>query len=544
MKEDILMRIKKSLRILTAGLLTAFVLVVTGAVNTEADVVKAAGGATVTSCVINGGNVAVTASVSATSEDGQLYLFAEPIYSDGISTEPVATAPAGATAAFTTPLNANQANSRLYAKFVVAAKQGGSFVPLNTGAYITNPEAIASHSFARSNPGKKGLLINPDYLNTNEYANLGVKQAIYNIPLSNIIGPTTNGMYPTINYNYNGKTYQFNGLVVAEYDHVFGNLTSKGIAVTAILLNNSNGRAPHMIHPLSRDGRACPYYAFNVAEQAGVEQLEATAAFLAERYSGGHGKVQNWIVGNEVTARLEWNYINVQDINAYVNEYAEAYRIIYNGIKSKNANANIYICIDQQWDRNRNEIGKYDSKDLINVFNANITSGGNIDWGLAVHPMPVPLTWAAYWTGGAYYKNLVKHNENSPYVTMENIEVTTDYMCKPELLSPTGQVRSIIASEVGYTSGQGEQMQAAAFAHGYMQAANNQHIDAFLLSRQTDDPQEIAQGLLFGIENADHSHKLVYDYYKNIDTANAASYLEQAKAIMGIADWSQVITAR
>lgn len=544
MKEDILMRIKKSLRILTAGLLTAFALVVTGAVSTGADVVKAAGGATVTSCVINGGNVAVTASVSATSEDGQLYLFAEPIYSDGISTEPVATAPAGATAAFTTPLNANQANSRLYAKFIVAAKQGGSFVPLNTGAYITNPEAIASHSFPRNNAGKKGLLINPDYLNTDEYTNLGVKQAIYNIPLSNIIGPTTNGMYPTINYNYNGKTYQFNGLVVAEYDHVFGNLTNKGIAVTATLLNNSNGRAPHMIHPLSRGGHACPYYAFNVAEQAGVEQLEATAAFLAERYSGGHGKVQNWIVGNEVTARLEWNYINIQDINAYVNEYAEAYRLIYNSIKSKNANANIYICIDQQWDRNRNEVGKYDSKDLINVFNANITAGGNIDWGLAVHPMPVPLTWAAYWTGGAYYKNLVKHNENSPYVTMENIEVTTDYMCKPELLSPNGQVRSIIASEVGYTSGQGEQMQAAAFAHGYMQAANNQHIDAFLLSRQTDDPQEIAQGLPFGIENADRSHKLVYDYYKNIDTANAASYLEQAKAIMGIADWSQVLTAR
>ena len=82
-------------------------------------------------------------------------------------------------------------------------------------------------------------------------------------------------------------------------------------------------------------------------------------------------------------------------------------------------------------------------------------------------------------------------------------------------------------------------MQAAAFAHGYMQAANNQHIDAFLLSRQTDDPHEIAQGLPFGIENVDHSHKLVYDFYKNIDTPNAAPYLEQAKAIMGIAGYSK-----
>jgi len=538
------MRMKKNLRLFAAGLITAFVLVVSGAVKTDADVVKAAGSATV-NCVINGSNVVVTANVAAPSDDGLVYLFAEPIYSDGITTSSLASAPAGGMASFTVPLNANSANSRLYSKFIVAAKQGGAFVPLNAGNYITNPEAIATHSFGRSNPGKKGILINPDSLVTNELTNLGVKQAIYNIPLSNIIGPTTNGMYPTINYSYNGKTYQFNGLVVAEYDHVFSNLTNRGITVTATLLNNNNGRAPHMIHPLSRDGHPCPYYAFNVADAAGAEQIAATAAFLAERYSGrGHGKVENWIIGNEVTARLEWNYINIQDINLYVNEYAEAFRLFYNGIKSKNANANVYICIDQQWDRNRREVGKYDSKDLIDVFNGNVSARGNIDWGLAVHPMPVPLTWAAYWTGGAYYKNLVKHSVNSAYVTMENIEVTTDYMCRPELLSPTGQVRSIIASEVGYTSGQGEQMQMAAMLHGYLQAANNQHIDAFLLSRQTDDLHEIAQGLPFGIENVDRSPKLAYDAYKFMDTPNAAPYLEQAKALMGIADWGQVITAR
>ena len=158
--------------------------------------------------------------------------------------------------------------------------------------------------------------------------------------------------------------------------------------------------------------------------------------------------------------------------------------------------------------------------------------------------MPLPLTWAPYWTTGAYYKNLVKHNVNSAYVTMENIEVLTDYMCRPELLAPNGQVRSIIATEVGYTDSQGQDMQAAAFVHGYLQAENNQHIDAFILSRETDVAAEIGQGLAFGVTNVDGSPKLIYDYYKYIDTPNAGPYMDQAKAMMGISDWSQVLTAR
>ncbi len=123
---------------------------------------------------------------------------------------------------------------------------------------------------------------------------------------------------------------------MAEYDNIFKTISDRGIAITAALLNNNDGRFPQMIHPLARDGSPCPYYAFNTAEPEGVEYIAATASFLTERYSNqGHGKVDNWVIGNEVTARVEWNYINIQDLNAYVNEYAEAFRLFYNGIKSK-----------------------------------------------------------------------------------------------------------------------------------------------------------------------------------------------------------------
>lgn len=540
------MKHTKMMRVLAAGIVSAFVLAATGIVGNDVSVVEAAPAAMNVQASISGKDVNVVASATAApaSDDGMLYLFAEPIYSDTITTNALASAPAAANATFTTPLNADSADSRLYSKFFVAAVQGGQYVPLNPGAYIVNPEAIATNTFARTETGLKGLLIDPAKLSNGELQDLGVKQVLYNISVNRMLGPTDNPSYPTINYTYNGKTYQMNGVLVAEYEHIFGTLSRNGIQITAIFLNENNGRNGHFLHPLSRDGFASPHYALNTAEPQAVEDLIAVASFCAEHYSNEkNGKVDNWIVGNEVNKRYEWNYVNISDLNAYANEYAEAVRLCYNAIKSKNANAHVNICTDQQWDRNTREAGKYDAKDFINAFNSAILAGGNIDWGLMNHPYPVPLTWAAYWTGGGYYKNLVKHNENSAYVTMENIEVLTDYMCRPELLNPAGQVRSIQVG-AGYNTSQGENYACAAMVLAYQQAINNQHIDTFIFSRQSDIAAEIPQGLVYGLTNVDGSHKTTYDCYKNLDGPNAAAYLQQALALRGVSDLSQVIIPR
>lgn len=537
----------KCVRTLAAGILSVAVLVLSGAAGDGAGKVQAAGSGMAVTAAISGTDVHVSASAAKApaSDDGMLYLFAEPVYSDTITTNALASAPAGANAAFVTPLNANSADSRLYSKFIVAALQGGQYVPLNTGAYIINPEAIANKTFGRTATGKKGLIIDPSKLNNGEITDLGVKQTALVLPVSKFIGPTEDSVYPTINYTYNGRSYQFNGLAVAEYDNIFSKLTGMGVQITAQLLNPNNGRAPQLIHPLAKDGFSCQYYVFNTAEKDGAEYLEATVAFLAERYSDGtHGRVDNWIVGNEVNKRHEWNYVAINDLNAYVNEYAEGFRICYNAIKSRNANANVYICMDQQWDRNRPEAGKYDSKDFIDSFNAIVSAGGNIDWGLVSHPYPVPLTWAAYWTGDAYYKNLVKHNVSTAYMTMENIEVMTDYMCSSQLLSPTGQVRSILLTEVGYTTTQGDDYACAAMVLGYQQAANNQHIDGMIMAGQTDHPVEIAQGLALGLNNVDGSHKGTYECFKQLDGPNAGTYIQNALALRGASDLSQVVYPR
>lgn len=423
-------------------------------------------------------------------------------------------------------------------KFVVAVKKDGEYVPVSAPHYVTNQEAYAKYRSGRdAGISKKGLLVDPNKLRTSELDDLGVKQAAYNIPVSRILGHSTDGIHDTVYYKYNGKTYAFNGQVMSEYDLVFGILTAKGIEVTAIILNDASYSYPELLHPLSRGGiGSAPYYAFNASDEEGCEYLAAIGSFLAERYSGkssGRGLVSNWVIGNEINARKEWNYMEYVSLESYVEEYARAFRMFYNAIKSVNSSARVYISLDQQWDRNISGNRDYDTKDILDEFNRQIKREGNIDWGLALHPYNVPLTTPYTWNASKYVKN----SPDTSMVTMANIDVVTDYLEREEFLTEEGEVRSVSLSELGYTSSLGENVQAAAIVYAYKKAEANEHIDAILFSRQTDAVEEIAQGLALGLNHADGSHKYAYSVYKYMDTAQSEDYINFAKSMIGISDW-------
>ena len=109
------------------------------------------------------------------------------------------------------------------------------------------------------------------------------------------------------------------------------------------------------------------------------------------------------------------------------------------------------------------------------------------------------------------------------------------------MLNPYGESRSVILSEQGFNSLSGQGVQAAAFAYAYYIAEANSHIDGFLLNRQTDAAAEVAQGMAFGLNNPDGSHKQIYNVFKHIDGPNSQSATEFAKSIIGISSWSDVI---
>lgn len=505
--------------------------------------------AEIESCVINTetGKVDVTLAADsvAISDDGYYYLFEEKSYESGITgDEYIIEEQKDIDLTFSVNLNYNTVSSRLFSKFVVAVKKNGKFLAITKPHYITNPEAIAKYTPTFGNTtSKKGLLVDPEKLKTSELDDLGVKHAAYNIPLSRIMGNTTNAYYPTVYYTYNGRSYAFNGQVVAEYDYVFSTLTNKGIITTAIILNDMNPGYMELIHPKARSGGKAPYYAFNATDEAGTEYIAAVASFLASRYSGsGHGKVMNWVIGNEINARSEWNYIEYMDTDSYVEEYGKAFRIFYNAILSINGNARVYISLDQQWGKSLYSNNGYGSKEIMDSFNRYISEGGNIDWGVAQHPYNYPLTSAKAWSTSGKAASYILDSETTPVLSIKNIHVLTDYLQKEEYLTDDGEVRHVILSEMGYTSSAGQDLQAASFVYAYKIIEANQYIDSMLLSRETDAASEVAQGLALGINTQGGGRKSIYNAYKYVDTAESAKYTDFALRVIGVSSWSEIIT--
>lgn len=500
----------------------------------------------VESCEIEPGSGSFVLKASAegkpASDDDNLYLLEMNMYDTEVSQEAgyIASAAKAEEISLSAAVNENSADSRLYSKFVVAVKLDGEYVPLCQPQYITNPEALSAYREAYPQRDSiKGILVDP--MRVDQLDELNVNHAAYNIPIGNILGETTNGLYPTIHYTYNGRTYAFNGQRIAEYDSIFSRLTAKGITISAILLNNKSGAYPQITHPLSRGGSAY-YYGFNAAEEDGVELLAAVGAFLSQRYRDTDcGTVMNWIIGNEVNVRTDWNYMQHVDIDTYAREYANAVRVFYNSIKSMNANARVFVSMDQQWDRNISTNQNYDAKDLLVSLNDIVSSEGNIDWGLAHHPYAYPLTNTTFWNSSSKIRKLITDEQDTSIVTMENIEVVTDFLQREDMLTADGEVRPVILSELGYSSTGGEVNQAAAFAYAYYAAESNPYIDALILSRQTDAAEEVAQGLALGLTTQGGQHKYIYQVFQNIDQAGSENYTEFAKSVIGINSWTEIL---
>ncbi|WP_051656738.1 DUF5722 domain-containing protein [Butyrivibrio sp. AE3004] len=484
-------------------------------------------------CLIgDSGSVEVMGDAEAipTSDDKYYYLFDAATYEESFDfeAEPISKTYKDREIKLTAALNKGESGSRLFKKFVVAVKKDNEYKTVSHASYITNPEATAAHNYGgMQQSSKKGLLIDPSRLG--DVSDLGVNYATYNIPLNRILSPGAEG---SVSYTYNGVTYHFNQRILDEYDYLFTTLNSKGIDVAAIVLNDvSPSNFPEVTHPSARGGSTAPYYMFNASDESGVNALGAIASFLAGRYSGaGHGSVSMWIIGNEVNARKEWNYMAQTDLESYTAAYARAYRVFYNAIKSTNAGAKVYISLDQQWDRNMKGNPDYDGRDMLDTFASSLKNYGDINWGLAFHPYTVPLTDVDFWNG----HKLVSDSADSSFITMKNIDVLTNYMSSESMLY-NGNVRSIILSEVGYTSTKGDTLQAAAIAYAYSKVAANPNLEAIMFSRQTDAAEEIANdGLAMGLCTAGGGHKFSYDVFKYMDTPQREEYISFARGIVGV----------
>ncbi len=443
------------------------------------------------SCLITDGNtITFTGNLSSVpaSDDGVIYLYEMTCFEYAIAPgrAAIASAPASQNPVFTVSLTNESGGSRLYNKFAMAVKKGGVLTIVGEPQYITNPEALATHTRPKANHSLKGLQ-----------------------------GQTFTNLW------MNGEP-------------------SEGIASTlprTVQLMNP-GTNQTITNPLGRNGVPDPayvapngYYMLNANDQAGVDAIVKEVSYYA-----ANSNAEVFFVGNEVNVR-SWNYmVWTGNWDEYMRQYTQVFRVIYNAVKSQNANAEVAVVIDSQWDRNRApghpEYTQYmDGKDFLIAFNNSIRAGGNIDWGVAAHPHTAPLTYAKFWDmsgqpNGAYYAAQISGNK---MVSFQNLSVITNFLQSPEFLKRDGTMRYFTIGELGVASGQGADVQAAAMAAAYAAAMLNGHVDEITF---LTGPQVGVDYSYVGQSSA------VFDGLGGADTN---SYLEWAKAYIGISDWSQIL---
>ncbi len=505
----------------------------------------------ITLCNISGDSVNVTASMGAAeaSSDNNYYLVGVKPYQNSISEgEVLGSAAKKTNVMLSGPLCNGTTESHLYDKFYVCVKDGNGYKAVTDEAYITNPEAIAQ--FTTPNPkrsSKKGAT--GDVTALDIIYDMGCQHVLYDLELAYFFRGGE-----TIDYEYNGKTYHFSKATVDSYDTTVKEWSQNGLEVTMQIVNTLMAGREYLTTP---GGRVPGYrhYGWNVAEQQGMETIAALLNFLGARYSNiGCGTVSNWIIGNEVNNNNPWHFVGDKSVSGFCAEYEKEFRVAYNAIKSANGNARVLTCIDQRWTWEDGTANQYGCKYFLDNFNSLVKSHGNIDWGLAAHPHPLPLTCPRFWDIPDSYKtmNLLSNDASTRMVTPINMKVMTNYISQSTFRNPEGNVRYLSLSEMLFNSQShsvpaSEELQAAALAYAFKLADANPVIQAFIIHRPVDSAYEVAHDdIACGLWNSDSNSKPTtpkpaYDVAKYMDTKDAAEHCDKYLSVIGASSWPEII---
>ncbi len=400
-------------------------------------------------------------------------------------------------------------------KLGIAVKKKGKYYLISGTSFVKNPEKAAANK-SKYKPGKtkKGMQF---YSSLEELIACKAKNTFINLTAYDVCAN------PTVPYKYNGKTYYFSNL--GFYPWFVSECNKRGINVTAQFLLNWVEGQTDLIDPSARVAGAAPFYSWNVKGTAAREKMEAIFCYVGEVFGRKNCYISNWILGNEINNHRSWNYAGGMSEDAYFKAYAYAFRALYYGVRSQHSNAQVYICMDNYW--NSSVPGGYSVKHSIASFNRQLNKiQKGLKWNLAYHAYSAPLTYTNFWEGYG-----ITYDENSPYITMKNLDVLTDYMKRTYRSS----IR-VILSEQGYGSNWGQANQAAAIAASYYIAACNPTIEAFIIRSYRDHPLEASQGMPMGIEG-----KEAFEVYKYMDSTKTSQYTDRYLGLIKISSWGQLV---
>ena len=262
---------------------------------------------------------------------------------------------------------------------------------------------------------------------------------------------------------------------------------------------------------------------------------------MGEKLGDNKARVSNWTLGNEVNSCKAWNYSGNMSLQECVENYAQAFQLLYQGVKRTASTSRVFISLDHCW--NRADAG-HTGKEYLDAFAAYMAkTAPSMQWNVNYHPYSQPLSNNRFWSDGSHTVS----NTGTGYISMKNIQVLTDYLSAIEskYSKQSGSIRVIIG-ELGYSAKQGnnsgETEQAAALGYGYYIAMFNSRIDAYIVRAYVDDPSESRSGLYLGMFSTDYKKKQCYDVYKHLDKEDSLTYMNKYLSTIGISSWNSAIS--
>ena len=480
------------------------------------------------------GTKANTITVSATvsnyvkSSDGYYYL----VYVDSNSGKVKKTVgkvkkPEKAKGKITFKLNISGHPEYAQGKFAIGIKKSKSaYSVISPKSYVSNPEKLSTNTAAYFVPGtKKGI----QATDINELTDTKSKTVFFNLYISDLMRKDSG----VETYKYNGKTYHFNGLY--GYVYLVQQCNAKGIQVTAQISIDRNASTQSFITGNSPYAETA-YYGWNTDNSTTRQTMEAMFAYLGEKFGKNNCYISNWILGNEVNSASGYYYVGNVSFSKFISMYSEAFRCLYNAVKSSRGSSKVFICLDNCWNQKNTFTICYSARSTLESFAAKISDmQKDVNWNLAYHAYNQPLSDSQFWSG-ANASMFTSDANTTTFITMRNIQTLTDYV-----KNRFGSNTRIILSEQGFSSTYGGQAnQAAAIALAYYKAACNPMIDAFIIRSYKDEAHEVAQGLAMGLKDANGKKKTAYNVFKNMDSSNSLKYTEKVlKSQVG--NWKSLV---
>ena len=400
-----------------------------------------------------------------------------------------------------------------------------------SAAFYVRPPSVIDVPAPKPLRTAKGLTCITSRFTSDQLRDLGLQHATVNVILSGLVSETIQSGWTETEID--GVTWWVNESRLRQLDRNVRTANDAGLVVAATLLIPTPRRHPSpLAHPESN--RSGTYAMPNLGDREANRRYAATLDVLGKRYSGAfpdNGRVDHWIVHNEVDYGWQWTNMGEQPFDIYMDHYVRSMRMVSSAVNRYNAHAHVFISLTHRWNTNDNQAWRtYAPKQMVEWLVRDCSIAGDFPWGIAYHPYPQSLWKADFWND----RN-VSDDFDTKLITIKNLQVLDRYMHLPSSRAQDGSLRPVICSEQGFhaAADNPEQLhtQAVALLRTWEKIRQCPSILAFDYHRPSDHPNE--GGLLLGLRGLPSAEdrlgapKPAWEVYSAIGTEREAELAER-----------------